>query len=200
MKKFLLVFSMSLSISLFCLQGFSQTYSGVIELTDPMYNRPDPGHPPTTSSSAGMGVHYDVISFVIATPGIITFTSASGFDNFGVLYSSAGFNPASPLTNALVAIDDESGSNFGFAYNFTIPGTYYLVVSPFTKSNVTGPYSVVLTPATVVPVNLVSFTAERISSSNNVVKWSNENEVNVDKYQLQLSTDGKVFYDLVMQL
>jgi hypothetical protein len=28
------------------------------------------------------------------------------------------------------------------------------------------------------------------------VKWSNENEVNVDKYQLQLSTDGKVFYDL----
>jgi hypothetical protein len=84
------------------------------------------------------------LAFVIATPGIITFTSASGFDNFGVLYSSAGFNPASPLTNALVAIDDESGRQFWFSYNFTTPGTYYLVVSPFTKSNVTGPYSVAI--------------------------------------------------------
>jgi hypothetical protein len=192
MKKFLLVFS----ISLFSLQGFSQTINGTIDLTDPTYNRPDPGVPPTTSSTAGTAVHYDVISFIIASPGIISFTSSSGFDNFGVLYSAAGFNPASPLTNALVANDDQSGSNFGFTYNFTTPGTYYIVISPYTKSNVTGPYSVAITPATVVPVNLVSFTAEKTNGSNNVVKWSNENEVNVDKYQLQLSTDGKVFYDL----
>ena len=192
MKKCLLLFS----ISLFCLQAFPQTINGAIELTDPMYNRPDPGTPPTTSSSVGMNVHYDVISFIIASPGVISFTSSSGFDNFGVLYGSAGFDPASPLTNALVANDDQSGSDFGITYNFTAPGTYYIVISPFTKSNVTGPYSLSITPATVLPVNLVSFSAEKAGSSNNMVRWSNENETNVDRYLVQVSTDGKIFYDL----
>ena len=49
-------------------------------------------------------------------------------------------------------------------------GTYYLVISRVYKKQCTGPYSVAITPATVVPVNLVSFTAEKINGSDNVVK------------------------------
>ncbi|MEO6719888.1 MAG: T9SS type A sorting domain-containing protein [Ferruginibacter sp.] len=193
MKKSLLFFF----ISLFCLQGFSQTtYLGTLANTDPIFNRPDPGTPPTTLSSGGDNVHYDVIALTITTPGMISFTSTSTVDNFGILYSPAGFDPLTPLNNALVANDDNGNNNFGFIYDFPTAGTYYLVVTSF-KNGATGTYSVTLSPVVVVPVNIVSFTAEKAGASSNVVKWSNANEINVDKYQVQVSTDGKVFHDVL---
>ena len=195
MKAFILLFL----VSVLSFAAFSQTYTGSLAATDPTFNRPDPGTPPTVLSSVGTNVYYDVISFVVNTPGLFSVTSNSPMDNFGVLYGPAGFNPASPLTNALVANDDLSGAGisfgFGFIYDFAVAGTYSIVVTSF-KNGALGPYEVTITPAAVVPVNLVSFTAEKADQSSNVVKWSNANEVNVDKYQLQLSADGKKFYDV----
>ena len=192
MKKFLLLLFTAFS----GLYGFSQTtFIGNLDAADGTYDRPEEGMPPTTLSTVGTNVYYEVILFTVATPGLITITSNSGFDNFGVLYGPGGFNAAAPLNNALQASDDLSGTNFGFTYNFTTPGTYYLVVSSY-KNNVTGPYSVTLTPVTTVPVKLVSFTAEKATTSTNLLSWSTAEELGVEKYQVQRSVDGKNFVDL----
>ncbi len=193
MKRFLPL----LLVALFTVPAFSQTttYNGTLDVTDPTYNRPEPGTPPTTVSPTATNVYYDVIPILITTPGFITITSSSSLDNFGVLYGPGGFDPTSPLNNALVANDDQSGTNFGFTYNFTVPGVYYLVVS-FYKNVVTGPYAVTLSPVTTVPVKLVSFTAEKKSAVSNLVKWSTAEELSVERYQVQRSTDGKNFTDL----
>src|SRR5687768_2843554 len=96
-------------LSVLSFGAFSQTYTGALAATDATFNRPDPGTPPTVLSTVGTNVYYDVIDFVVTTPGIFSVTSSSPMDNFGVLYGPGGFNPASPLTNALVANDDLSG-------------------------------------------------------------------------------------------
>lgn len=191
MRKLLLF----LFAALFFIPAISQTtYTGTLDLTDPTFNRPDEGTPPTNLSfPQGTNVRYDVFSVVIITPGLVTFTSNSGmFDNFGVLYDAAGFNPASPLTNALVASDDQSGTNFGFTYNFTTTGTYYLVVTSL-KNNFTGSYTVTQTPVVTVPVKLSSFTAEKRSGAGNLIKWTTEQELNIETYTVLHSVDGKNF-------
>ena len=175
--------------------GYAQVFNGSLAGTDSEFNRPDPGTPPTTFSTVGTAVRYDVIAIVITTPGIFSFTSSSPWDNFGVLYGPGGFNPADPLSNALVANDDLSGTNFGFTFNFTVAGTYYLVITSF-KNGAEGPYAVTMTPASVIPLRLMSFTAEKTSNSTVMVNWIAAQENNIDRYQLQRSTDGKNFYDL----
>ena len=116
---------------------FSQTaaYSGTLAVTDPTFNRPEEGIPPTELSTLGTNVYYDLIPIVITSTGLIKFETNSTYDNFMVLYDVAGFVPATPLLNALVANDDlaGSGTNAGFTYNFTMTGTYYLVFSGLKK-------------------------------------------------------------------
>ncbi len=192
MRKFLLV---SL-FGIFTLTAFSQqSFFGSLDITDPTFNRPEEGTPPNALSPLYTGTFYDVISITITTPGLYTITSSSNFDNFGILYGTAGFSAAAPLTNAITAVDDQSGTNFGFTYNFTAPGTYYLVVTSF-KNAITGPYAITLTPVTTIPVRLLSFTAEKANAAGNLLRWSTAEELNISTYQVQHSTDGKNFSDI----
>ena len=195
MKKALLLFLLTLSVY------FSQAQSvinGAITTSDPTFHRPDQGAPPTTLSDAGTNVYYDVLTVNVTTTGLITFAcnGSVNFDTFGILYGSAGFNPANPLSNALVADDDSGpGVNFAITYNFTVPGVYYIVVCPF-KNPSTGTYSITSTEGGVLPVRLISFTAEKASGGKNLLKWVSAGESNIDKYQVQHSSNGSAFTDI----
>lgn len=192
MKKPLLLFL----LTMLSFGVYAQTvYTGALTNTDPTFNRPDPGTPPTSLSPVGTNTHYDVITFVVNTPGLITFTSTSVWDNFAVLYGPGGFDPANPLQNALLANDDLAIITFGFTYDFTVPGTYYLVVTSF-KNGAIGTYSVTTSATTVVPLRLLSFTAEINNRNDALVKWSTADEVNISNYQVQHSLDGKSFRDI----
>lgn len=192
MKKTLLFFL----ISILYAGAFAQSvYTGSLSNTDPTFNRPDPGTPPTTLSTVGTNAHYDVIPILISTPGLISFTSTSVWDNFAVLYGPGGFNPASPLENALLANDDLAIITFGFTYDFTVTGTYYLVVTSF-KNGAIGSYSVTTSATTVVPLRLLSFTAEKAGNDDVLLKWSTADEVNIKDYKVQHSLDGKSFRDI----
>ncbi len=195
MKKSLLLFLLTISVY------FSQAQSvitGAITTSDPTFHRPDQGAPPTTLSQDGTNVHYDVIPVTITTTGLVTFvcTGPANFDTFGILYGPAGFDPANPLSNALVADDDSGpGVNFAITYNFTVPGVYYIVVCPF-KNPSLGSYSLTSTEGGVLPVRLISFTVEKASGGKNLLKWVSAGESNIDKYQVQHSIDGSGFTDI----
>lgn len=183
-------------IILFACPAFSQqSFTGSLDPTDGTFTRPEEGTPPSAVTTTYPNGKYDLISFTIVTPGLYTITSSSSFDNFGVLYGPGGFIPATPLTNALVAVDDQSGTNFGFTYNFTAAGTYFVVITGF-KNNVGGAYSVTLTPVTTVPVKLLAFSADKASATSNILKWTTADELNILGYQVQQSPDGKNFRDL----
>ena len=197
MKKALLLFLLTLSVY------FSQAQSvinGAITTSDPKFHRPNAGAPPTTLSEFGTDVYYDVLTInITTTPGIVIFacsSSSANFDSFGLLYGPGGFDPANPLSNVLVGDDDSGpGVNFGITYNFTVPGVYYLVVCPF-KNTSTGPYTITRTEGGVLPVRLISFTAEKSSAGKNLLKWVSAGESNIDKYQIQHSSNGSTFTDM----
>lgn len=192
MKKYLLAFL----LGIFFTQAFAQTtYTGTLASTDPTFTRPDEGIPPTTLSTF-TNVYYNVIPVDLDAMGLITFVTNSSWDNFLVLYDKAGFNPLSPLTNALVANDDYSGPNAGFTYDFTSTGRYFLVMCSF-KNNITGAYSVTASTTVVLPLKLVSFTAGKTTGNSNLIKWKSSEEINLLSYQVQRSSDNTNFYDLV---
>lgn len=196
MKKALLLCSFGLC-SLLALAQFP--YSGTISTTDPTFNRPDPANPPTTLSTQGVGVFYDVIPLTITTTGLVTITSSTttlNFDLVGFLYGTAGFDPLNPLTNALAG-DDDSGPgtlNFAVTYNFTTPGTYYIVVTTL-KPPLTGDYTLTLTEPGPLPVRLVSFSAEK-TTGGSLLKWTSAEETGISSYEVQHSTDGVSFKDI----
>lgn len=193
MKKSLL----TILLGIYLIPVFSQTiYNGNLTNTDPTFNRPNEGKPPTTLSLVGTAVYYDLVPILISSTGLMDISTNSSWDNFLILYSTGGFSPASPLTNALVANDDLVSSSAGFTYNFTSTGIYYLVICSF-KNGVTGTHSITITPTTILPIKLKSFTA--IKSAGNMISlnWSSENESNLNTYQVQRSVDGNLFSDLV---
>lgn len=126
---------------------------------------------------------------------MITVTSTSIWDNFGVLYSPGGFNPALPLNNALIAVDDAGAPSFQITYNFTTIGTYYLVICSF-KNDVTDAYEIIQQETVVLPVRLLSFTALKSRDNRNSIKWSTSGESNLSDYQLQHGVDGNTFSDI----
>lgn len=194
MKKYLLTL-----LSLICiLTTFSQvTYTGELALTDPTFNRPDEGAPPTTLSIIGTNVHYDVLPINVDTAGLITFEcdAPNSFDEFCILYNTAGFNPVLPLNNALIANEDFIREESGFSYEFRTPGTYYIVICS-SQNGATGAYNVYRSTTRILPLHLLSFTASKASSSANQVKWSSADESNLEIYQVQRGIDGKNFDDL----
>ena len=192
MKQFLLAFLFGIIFT----QAFSQTtYTGNLMNTDPTFTRPEEGVPPTMLS-AFSSVHYQVVTVDITSTGLVSFTTNSTWDNFLILYNKAGFNPLSPLTNALVADDDFSGPNAGFTYDFTSTGRYFLVMCSF-KNSITGAYSITSSPAVVLPLKLASFTAGRATGNSNIIKWKSSEETNLVSYQVQRSNDNINFYDLL---
>lgn len=112
-------------------------------LPGPIFNRPNEGMPPTTLSATGTAVPYKIFTNggdtdtwtpTSAEAGLYKFTSIStDWDNFTVLYDGV-FNPASPLTNAIIANDDLRGSRIsGFTYNFIAGHTYTFVVTGYSN-------------------------------------------------------------------
>jgi hypothetical protein len=194
MKKFLLAL-----LPLICiLSTFSQsTYTGELAVTDPTFNRPDEGAPPTILSSNGTNVHYDVIPINVTTAGLITFEcdAPNSFDEFCILYNTAGFDAVLPLNNALISNEDFIRESAGFSYEFTTPGVYYIVICS-SQNDQTGGYNIYQSTTRVLPLQLLSFTVSKASSSANLVKWSSADESNLETYQVQRGADGKNFDDL----
>ncbi len=193
MKKSLLTFLLGICL----IPVFSQTvYNGNLTNTDPTFNRPNEGIPPTTLSLVGTVVYYDLVPILISSTGLMDISTSSSWDNFLILYGTGGFTSTSPLTNALVANDDLISSSSGFTYNFTSTGIYYLVICSF-KNGVTGTHSITITPSTILPIKLKSFTA--LNSAGNMISlnWSSESENNLNSYQVQRSVDGNIFADMV---
>lgn len=124
--------------------------TGVLSETDPLYNRPLSGNPPTMLSGVGTAVYYDVFSFHVTTNGNYVmktvdaaFADPVGFisnDTFITLYQT-GFDPASPLANALIADDDSGAGQLSSITRSLNAGTdYFLVVTSYSNYTV-GSYS-----------------------------------------------------------
>lgn len=182
-----------------CIQiAGAQSISGAITSSDPTFNRPTEGSPPTVLSTQGSNVSYDLIPYTVSGPGLLTIvcTGSINFDTYGFLYSPAGFNPVNPLTNVLVGDDDSGpGVNFAITYNFPAAGTYYLVVTTL-KPGSFGTYTISTIEGGPLPVRLISFNAEKLNGGKNQLKWVSGEEINVAQYQVQHSSDGNKFTDI----
>jgi hypothetical protein len=183
------------AFSQFTYNGVSVTHNGTLTISDPTYDRPNEGVPPTTLANKGKNVYYNLIPVVINATGLVDISTSSVVDNFLVMYSPAGFVSTTPLLHALVSNDDLVNTNAGFTYNFTSTGTYYLVISAFASGEV-GAYSITLSPTVILPIKLKSFTAIKSNTNNVLINWSSENENNLNNYKVQRSADGKSFTDL----
>ncbi len=97
----------------------------------------------TGLSGVGTDVGYDTLTFTTNVTGDYTFLSSASFDQIIYLYANA-FNPAAPLTNAVIANDDLL--NFrtsGFETTLTAGVTYFLVTAAFDNGDI-GNYSVTI--------------------------------------------------------
>jgi hypothetical protein len=88
-------------------------------------------------SAVGVGVHYDAYTLSPSVSGDYTFLTTGDFDTFLILYDTS-FNPASSLTNAIVANDDLLSPPFttsGFAAALDAGASYVLVVTSFAPAD-----------------------------------------------------------------
>ncbi len=196
MKKALLLYSF-VTCSLLAQAQFP--YTGVIATTDPTFDRPDQGTPPTALSTQGTNVYYDVVPYIVTTPGLVTIVSTTtntDFDLYGFLYGTGGFDPLNPLTNVLLGNDDSGpGLNFALTYNFTTPGTYYIVVTTLKPTSI-GDYTLTATDPGPLPVKLVSFTVEKSGTGKNLLKWISAGETGILRYEIQHSSNGESFKNM----
>ena len=170
------------------------TYNGNLSSSDPGFNRPKEGVPPQSLSDQN-NIYYQVFPFDVTSAGPISFTLSSTWNNFLVLYSEAGFLPAAPLTNALVANDDFNGTDAGFTYEFTNTGRYYIVICSNTNKE-SGPYSLSTTNGSLLPLKIMSFTAGKGTGKSNLIKWKSSEESNLLAYYVQRSNDNMNYVDL----
>jgi hypothetical protein len=114
----------------------SPALNNIITLTGnttggPTYNRPLEDL--SALSAVGTNVQYNTYPFTVGASGAYTFMMTGEFDTFGLLYDSL-FNPATPLTNALVGNDDLIAPPFttsGFAATLATNTNYFLVTTGF---------------------------------------------------------------------
>jgi hypothetical protein len=112
----------------------------------PVFQRPVPNgsSPPTTLSGAASAVPYNMLELTPPETGTYRFVSTSatpGFNNFTVLYRNS-FNPASPLTNVLIANENLAGeTTSGFEVELTA-GTPYIFVTTGSTMDDYGAYTV----------------------------------------------------------
>jgi hypothetical protein len=123
-KKFLLSLSTGLAVAFLATNAFAQqlsfTFSGLLDTTDPTFNRSlsfnQGGN--CTLSGVGTAVHFETFNFTLPGATNITFSTvlADGAtitpaqaDTFIALYGPGGFDPANACTNAIAANDDAAG-------------------------------------------------------------------------------------------
>ncbi|MGI8919261.1 MAG: PEP-CTERM sorting domain-containing protein [Pyrinomonadaceae bacterium] len=128
----------------------------------PTYNRTLAGTPPGALSAVGTAVSYSLVQLTVGTSGSYTFlsTTTGAYDPFLALYQNS-FNPASALTNVLVANDDLTAGNLnqsGFTINLTAGTTYFAIQSGFANTdfgaftlNISGPGIITVVGANPVP-------------------------------------------------
>ncbi|KQS04277.1 hypothetical protein ASG11_08445 [Sphingomonas sp. Leaf357] len=116
----------------------------------PTFNRTLAGTPPTGLSSAGTAVAYNTFLFSPLASGSYTFLLTSttlNYDPFLALYA-APFNPASPLTNVIIANDDLTGlTDSGFTVNLLAGTVYTAVIAGFDNQDF-GTYTLTIANAT----------------------------------------------------
>jgi len=107
----------------------------------PTYNRPFADL--SQLSGTGTAVPYDSFAFSVDTAGSYTFNSfalpiiplSGRWDNMLFLYQGS-FNPASPLTNALIGNDDLNAiGHSGFSFGLTTGVAYVLVTTGFNNTS-----------------------------------------------------------------
>ena len=191
MKKIITFIALSV---LLISQVKAQVYSGTIVATDPTFNRPLSGEPPTSLSGPAANVYYHVLSVPITLAGVYTFSALSIFDNWGVLYNSGGFDPLNPLNNAIESDDDGAGGfDFEIEENLGV-GTYYLVVTTYTDGE-EGDYTITTTgPSTVaLPLKLLDFKATKNLNGTGRISWVTTQEENINYFEVERSADGKTY-------
>ena len=124
------------------------SFSGAIDLTDPVYNRSSSLTPPYSASAVGTAVHYDTYTFTVSVTGSYTFLhcGTANWDTHDAVYTSP-FDPLAPATNFLGGGDDggtgcSSGSNT--TVTLTAGTTYVFVAEAFNNTGVGG-YTVNIT-------------------------------------------------------
>lgn len=141
---------------------FTNTFTLIAELRasvtatttgKPVWNRPEEGEPPSELSSFAKAVPYHVVKLRVASDGHYFFLTraTTAFDIFSVLYQDS-FNPASPLTNALIARDDFGDSNDSYFETDLWEGVdYFLVTTGFNntafgdfRADIFGPDTVII--------------------------------------------------------
>jgi hypothetical protein len=105
-------------------------FSGALTSSDPTFNRPIAGNPPTILS--GTIVHYDVTPVFVTETGSYSFEQGnSPFDDYMFLYSGS-FDSTTPLTNVLEGDDDDgAGTNALITRTLTAGVQYFLVNTSF---------------------------------------------------------------------
>jgi PEP-CTERM motif len=142
--KRLLSAALALSATL-SMPAAAATIVGATTLTDPVYNRPLSGIPPSGLSAVGTAVHYNVIPFTVSANGSYVFqmTAVGAWDNFLGLHANA-FNPASALTNALAYNDDNPSIGLsGFTIALSTGISYFAIATGF-GNNTVGEYSLAI--------------------------------------------------------
>jgi hypothetical protein len=119
-------------------------YVTTLDAQSPTYNRPlaNGVNAPTTLSGVGTAVSFGLLTFIPDTTGSYTLATSNAVltpgpggeaadDTFYVLYEGI-FNPATPLTNAIEA-DDDDGPNAHslITRNLTAGTSYTLVTTTF---------------------------------------------------------------------
>lgn len=134
--------------SLVSLAGAATTnFAGTLSATDPIFNRPLTGAPPTGLSAAGTAVSYDLYPFFVTAAASFTLQTLSATfatntvdDTFIALYQTA-FNPATPLANAIAADDDAGTGPLSLITATLNPGVQYYLVSTSFFNGAFGPYT-----------------------------------------------------------
>ncbi len=115
----------------------------------PTYNRTLAGEPPTGLSLVGTAVRYTLTQLTVSASGSYVFQSIAAYDNFTSLYINS-FNPAAPLTNALVSNDDNPSVGMsGFTISLTAGTNYFFINTSFANSNFGAYTSTITGPGTI---------------------------------------------------
>ncbi|WP_309706979.1 PEP-CTERM sorting domain-containing protein [Armatimonas sp.] len=136
------------------------SYVTTLTAASPTFNRPLSGTPVTSLSGVGTAVSYGALTFIPDSTQTYTFettaaTLATGTadDTFLVLYQGS-FNPASPLTNALVADDDAGVGSLSLMSRALTGGTTYILVTTTFNNGQFGPITTRISSAAPATLNL----------------------------------------------
>ncbi len=159
LRKMFLLLAM---ITLTALPALADTivYSGALTPASMSFNRPtENGQLPPTRTNTG-AFRFSSQQFTVSQSGSYTMrVTAATFDTYLILYANS-FNPASPLTNALIANDDADDAVLLslITTNLNAGTTYSLVTSSFAPNtfgtftnSITGPGTIRLAGITAVP-------------------------------------------------